>query len=106
ACSIILSCADVLSAAHRIGIIHRDLKPANIFLCSDGDNPEVTKLLDFGISTFCSDLQSLSLTATPRGSVIGTPLYMSPEQMLGAEVDPRTDIYALGAVLYELVSGV
>jgi tRNA A-37 threonylcarbamoyl transferase component Bud32 len=105
ACSIVLACADVLCAAHRVGIIHRDLKPANIFLSKEGDQPEVTKLLDFGISTFCSDLQSLSLTATPRGSVIGTPLYMSPEQMLGEPVDPRADIYALGAVLYELVSG-
>jgi len=105
ACSIVLACADVLCAAHRVGIIHRDLKPANIFLSKEGDQPEVTKLLDFGISTFCSDLQSLSLTATPRGSVIGTPLYMSPEQMLGEPVDRRADIYALGAVLYELVSG-
>jgi serine/threonine protein kinase len=105
ACSIVLACADVLCAAHRVGIIHRDLKPANIFLSKEGDHPEVTKLLDFGISTFCSDLQSLSLTATPRGSVIGTPLYMSPEQMLGEPVDPRADVYALGAVLYELVSG-
>ena len=105
ACSIVLACADVLCAAHRVGIIHRDLKPANIFLSKEGDQPEVTKLLDFGISTFCSDLQSISLTATPRGSVIGTPLYMSPEQMLGEPVDRRADIYALGAVLYELVSG-
>jgi serine/threonine-protein kinase len=105
ACSIVLTCADVLCAAHRAGIIHRDLKPANIFLSKDGDNPVVTKLLDFGISTFCSDLQNMSLTATPRGNVIGTPLYMSPEQMLGQEVDRRADIYALGAVLYELVSG-
>jgi serine/threonine protein kinase len=106
ACSIVLTCADVLAAAHRVGIIHRDLKPANIFLCKDGeDSPQVTKLLDFGISTFCSDLQNISLTSTPRGSVIGTPLYMSPEQMLGEQVDQRADIYALGAVLYELVSG-
>jgi len=106
ACSIMLTCADVLSAAHRGGIIHRDLKPANIFLCMEPDGLEVPKLLDFGISTFYEDLQGISsLTATPRGSVIGTPLYMSPEQMLSRKVDPRADIYALGAVLYELVSG-
>lgn len=105
ACSIVLTCADVLCAAHRAGIIHRDLKPANIFLSKEADNREVTKLLDFGISTFCSELQNMSLTATPRGNVIGTPLYMSPEQMLGQDVDRRADIYALGAVLYELVSG-
>ena len=108
ACSIILTCAEVLSAAHRKGIIHRDLKPANIFLCR-GDEAargvEVPKLLDFGISMFCSDLHNLSLVTTPRGSVIGTPLYMSPEQMLGQRTDARSDIYALGAVLYELVSG-
>ncbi|HET8937387.1 MAG TPA: serine/threonine-protein kinase [Polyangiales bacterium] len=105
ACSIVLTCADVLCAAHRAGIIHRDLKPANIFLSKEADDREVTKLLDFGISTFCSELQTMSLTATPRGNVIGTPLYMSPEQMLGQNVDRRADIYALGAVLYELVSG-
>lgn len=105
ACSIVLTCADVLSAAHRSGIIHRDLKPANIFLCKESDGLEVPKLLDFGISTFFEDLHGISLTSTPRGSVIGTPLYMSPEQMLSRKVDPRTDIYSLGAVLYELVSG-
>jgi serine/threonine protein kinase len=106
ACSIVLACAGVLRAAHQAGIVHRDLKPANIFLCTEPDGTEVPKVLDFGISTFCKDRHAISLTVTPRGSVIGTPLYMSPEQMLSQFVDARTDIYALGAVLYELVSGV
>lgn len=106
ACAIVLPCTDVLIAAHRAGIVHRDLKPGNIFLCwGDGQHDETPKLLDFGISKFCADVQSLSLVTTATGSVIGTPLYMSPEQMLGRPVDPRTDIYALGTVLYELVSG-
>jgi serine/threonine-protein kinase len=106
ACAIIMPCCDVLVAAHRAGIVHRDLKPANIFLCK----PEVhagveqTKLLDFGISKFSSD-QNLSLVNTATGSVIGTPLYMAPEQMLGEVADARTDIYAIGAVLFELVAG-
>jgi serine/threonine-protein kinase len=106
ACAIVLPCTDVLIAAHRAGIVHRDLKPGNIFLCwGDGQHDETPKLLDFGISKFCAHVQSLSLVNTASGSVIGTPLYMSPEQMLGRPVDPRTDIYALGTVLYELVSG-
>jgi len=107
-CRIVVACGEVLAAAHRKGIIHRDLKPANIFLCRPQDaanEMDVPKLLDFGISMICSDLHNLSLVSTPRGSVIGTPLYMSPEQMLGQHTDARSDIYALGAVLYELVSG-
>jgi len=101
ACAIALICSEVLRAAHQAGIIHRDLKPANIFLCAASDlRGEIPKLLDFGISTFCAGLQPAGTT-----SVIGTPLYMAPEQMLGEPADPRTDIYALGAVLYELVSG-
>jgi serine/threonine-protein kinase len=100
-CAIALICTEVLRAAHQAGIVHRDLKPANIFLCAATDlRGEIPKVLDFGISTFCAELQHAGAT-----SVIGTPLYMAPEQMLGEAADPRTDIYALGAVLYELVSG-
>ncbi|MET0387923.1 MAG: protein kinase [Polyangiales bacterium] len=114
ACGIMLTCGDVLAAAHRAGIIHRDLKPANIFLCTaDGHSNhlppaqaavQVPKLLDFGISKLSTE-KHLSLVNTASGSVIGTPLYMAPEQMLGQRADPRTDIYAFGAVVYELVSG-
>ncbi|MEY4580491.1 MAG: hypothetical protein RL701_5194, partial [Pseudomonadota bacterium] len=111
AARIISTCCEVIAAAHRAGIIHRDLKPANIFLCagvnppagSGGSLEESPKLLDFGISTFCPDLHTTPSSASP--GVIGTPLYMAPEQMLGQVADQRTDIYAIGAMLYELVSG-
>src|SRR5579859_381154 len=85
-----------LSAAHKKGVIHRDLKPGNIFLCDDG----VAKVLDFGMSKLAS---AESLTQT--GYTLGTPEYMAPEQCIGAQVEPRTDIYALGVMMYEALTG-
>ena len=87
--------SDALSALHQVGIIHRDLKPANIVVLPDG----TPKLVDFGIAKDLSD----GITRT--GTVMGTPTYMSPEQLLGNEVDARSDIYAVGVILYEIVSG-
>ncbi len=85
-----------LEAAHRAGVIHRDLKPGNVFLCNDG----VYKVLDFGMSKFA---QAESLTQD--GYTLGTPEYMSPEQCIGAPLDPRSDIYALGIMMYETLTG-
>ncbi len=85
-----------LAAAHRRGVVHRDLKPGNIFLCEDGSS----KVLDFGMSKLAS---AESLTQT--GYTLGTPEYMAPEQCIGATVEPRTDIYALGVLMYEAVTG-
>ena len=85
-----------LHAAHKKGVIHRDLKPGNIFLCDDG----VSKALDFGMSKLAT---AESLTQT--GYTLGTPEYMAPEQCIGAQVEPRTDIYALGVVMYEALTG-
>jgi serine/threonine-protein kinase len=85
-----------LDAAHRKGVVHRDLKPGNIFLCDDG----VSKVLDFGMSKLAS---AESLTQT--GYTLGTPEYMAPEQCIGAAVEPRTDIYALGVMMYEALTG-
>ncbi|HKU43244.1 MAG TPA: serine/threonine-protein kinase [Polyangiales bacterium] len=106
ACDILIPCAEALQAAHRIGIVHRDLKPSNIFLCrAEGRRGEVPKVLDFGISKLSHNGYDLSLATTTSRTVIGTPQYMSPEQMRGQPADPRFDVYALGVVLYEAVSG-
>ena len=85
-----------LEAAHRMGVIHRDLKPGNVFLCFDG----AVKVLDFGMSKFA---QAESLTQ--EGYTLGTPEYMSPEQCIGAPLDPRSDLYALGVLMYETLTG-
>ena len=85
-----------LHAAHKKGVVHRDLKPGNIFLCDDG----VAKVLDFGMSKLAT---AESLTQT--GYTLGTPEYMAPEQCIGAQVEPRTDIYALGVLMYESLTG-
>ncbi|HEX9295839.1 MAG TPA: serine/threonine-protein kinase, partial [Polyangiaceae bacterium] len=85
-----------LRAAHEKGIIHRDLKPGNVFLCDDGG----AKVLDFGMSKFAS-AESL----TQEGYTLGTPEYMAPEQCIGASVEPRTDLYAFGVLMYEALTG-
>jgi serine/threonine-protein kinase len=97
--------AAALGAAHKKGIIHRDLKPENVFLAVDPESPDGmrVKLLDFGVAKLVSPTTSLS---TVSGSVLGTPVYMSPEQCRGAErVDPRSDLYSLGCILYEMACG-
>lgn len=94
-----------LEAAHDEGVVHRDIKPENIIVGRDGDGEELAKILDFGISKFRElDPEQHGLTRT--GTILGTPLYMAPEQAAGeVDIDHRIDIYAVGAVLYVLLSG-
>jgi len=94
--------ADALVAAHEKGIIHRDLKPANIMVSSEGR----IKILDFGLAKeTAATADDATIDRTELGRVIGTPAYMSPEQVLGREVDARADIYSLGIVLHEMATG-
>src|SRR5258706_11477472 len=92
-----------LTKAHAAGIVHRDLKPANFMLTGEG----IIKVLDFGLAKLReADSQDATLTAeTQAGTVLGTAAYMSPEQASGRPVDARSDIFSLGLVLYEMLSG-
>ena len=96
-----------LEAAHAQGVTHRDLKPDNIYLVHLPGEPPMVKLLDFGLAKLRADVDDDrdQSERTQSGVAIGTPMYMSPEQARGPDVDPRTDIYALGCVAYELVLG-
>lgn len=91
-----------LAEAHTHGIIHRDLKPGNVLVVSQRDGSELCKLLDFGIAHVATPMDE-KLTRT--GMMVGSPGYMAPEQIVGDEVDPRADLYAAGAILYELLCG-
>jgi serine/threonine protein kinase len=88
-----------LSLCHKAGVVHRDLKPDNIMLCPEGDQ-EVAKLLDFGIARL-----SEGPAVTRTGQILGTPAYMSPEQIAGRGIGPASDLYAVGVLLYELLTG-
>lgn len=93
-----------LNAAHQAGIVHRDLKPDNLFLVERAGEPPLVKLVDFGIAkTVGVEGESMKLTRT--GTLVGTPFYMAPEQINGGKVDVRTDMYAVGVILYEMCTG-
>jgi eukaryotic-like serine/threonine-protein kinase len=94
--------AEGVSAAHELGIVHRDLKPGNILISRDRKNADLVKVVDFGIARAPADEQQ-NLTRT--GIIIGTPEYMSPEQLIGDPVDGRSDIYSLGCILYQMLTG-
>jgi serine/threonine-protein kinase len=95
--------AEALVAAHELGIVHRDLKPDNIIIAPGKNGRDIAKVVDFGIAKAIEEAPSESLTRT--GLVIGTPEYMSPEQLLGDPVDARSDIYSLGCIAYQMLTG-
>ncbi len=92
-----------LREAHALDVIHRDLKPANIFLMRHGDEDDFVKVLDFGLVKHLSERPEEQLTQT--GLFMGSPKYMAPEQIQGAHVDARTDVYSLGIMMYEMLAG-
>jgi Tol biopolymer transport system component len=117
ALAIAVQIAEALTAAHRRGIVHRDLKPSNVMLARAGQarsGPFSVKLLDFGLAKLteppvaavaASAVTSPPLALTAEGTLLGTCQYMAPEQLEGRPVDPRTDVFALGCVLYEMLTG-
>ncbi len=106
AVNFILQACEALAEAHAAGIVHRDLKPANLFLTRRPDGSALVKVLDFGISKAVTDESSLVESLTASQSLIGSPYYMSPEQVRRPKmVDRRSDIWALGVILHELLSG-
>jgi serine/threonine protein kinase len=108
AVSVMLQVSDAVAAAHEAGIIHRDLKPSNIMVTQCADQPAVVKVLDFGIAKLASDKLDDDDDATrlaQTNSVIGTPRYMAPEQSHGFELTSAADVYSLGVILYEMLTG-
>jgi serine/threonine protein kinase len=98
-----------LAVAHDRGIVHRDLKPENLLLVrglsDDGEEIDVVKVCDFGVATLATAERQRSPQLTDYGTVVGTPEYMSPEQARGDKLDARSDLYAIGAILYQMLAG-
>ncbi len=96
---------EALAEAHDLGIVHRDLKPANLFLSRRSSGVEVVKVLDFGIAKSIDPDIEAGLGNTSRRTLLGSPLYMAPEQLSGRDVDAKVDVWALGCTLYQLLTG-
>ena len=108
AISIMLQAAAAVAAAHEAGIIHRDLKPSNILVTQSPDVPSIVKVLDFGVAKLAAhtlDDDDGAITLRQAGALIGTPRYMAPEQYNGDELSPAADVYSLGVILYEMLTG-
>lgn len=98
-----------LADAHKVGIIHRDLKPSNVFLCNNREHPDYVKVFDFGIAKIVGSGDDGTLRETTkltvRGGLVGTPVYMSPEQCRGEDPTAASDIYSLGIMMFEMLTG-
>jgi eukaryotic-like serine/threonine-protein kinase len=105
--SLMLQVSAAVGAAHEAGIIHRDLKPANIFIVQRAEVPALVKVLDFGIAKLAAESfdEDEPMNLTQVGTMIGTPRYMAPEQCDGAVLTPAADVYSLGVILYEMLTG-
>lgn len=102
---IFLQVCEALEHAHKVGIIHRDLKPSNIVMINTNATPPQVKLVDFGMAKFTAGASLKALKLTKPGDVFGSPYYMSPEQFSGPDLDARSDIYSLGILMYEALTG-
>ncbi len=102
---IFIQIANGCAYAHSRNIIHRDLKPSNIVLINQNEQKEIVKIIDFGIAKIISETTIAGTKLTKTGDIFGSPLYMSPEQCLGKAADHRSDIYSLGALMYEVLTG-
>jgi serine/threonine protein kinase len=103
AAHLFIQIAGALSEAHELGIVHRDLKPENILVTRTRDGSEHIKVLDFGLAKLSE--RDEAMDSTGRGAIVGTPYYMSPEQIRGEPLDHRSDLYSLGAMLYRVITG-
>lgn len=96
---------DGLAAAHERGVVHRDIKPGNIMLLNAGSDAEAVRIMDFGIAKIMPHDEDTLQRLTRTGEIFGSPFYMSPEQVQGAKLDARSDVYSLGCVMYETLTG-
>jgi serine/threonine-protein kinase len=102
---IITQACEALAHAHKQGVVHRDLKPSNIVLTNYDDDPDFVKVVDFGVAKLMGGTAEGAQRLTQTGEVCGSPVYMSPEQCMGQELDLRSDIYSMGILIYETLTG-
>ena len=105
ACDVAIQLCDALAAAHACGVVHRDLKPPNVVLVGASAGRDLVKVLDFGLAKSVAPERPSLNDVTRTGVIMGTPLYLAPEAVAGDAAEPRSDLYALGCVLYEMLAG-